>query len=206
MGEDYPSETFRVLKNHEMRAFGEYRTRRLVLEAWDRLESMGWRETPAPSPIDVTYSSIGMIRNAQEAKLAGLIAAAIGQRPDGVTTAELQSVVARAPLAAELLDATEASRLRHLLSSIDWFQQPELLRRIPTIVQRLEAAEVAIRKRVGLESRFTRGDAVLPGDVIRMEEYDELARLLLDAEARRLASQTNSSAVKEPSRKAQGTT
>lgn len=39
MGEDYPSETFRVLKNNELREFGEYRTQRLVLEAWDRLES-----------------------------------------------------------------------------------------------------------------------------------------------------------------------
>lgn len=36
MGEDYPSETFRVLKEGEVRAYGEYRTRRLVLEAWDR--------------------------------------------------------------------------------------------------------------------------------------------------------------------------
>lgn len=35
-GDDYPSETFRVLKNSEIRQFGEYRTRRLVLEAWDR--------------------------------------------------------------------------------------------------------------------------------------------------------------------------
>lgn len=40
MGEDYPSETFRVLKNNEMREFGEYRTRRLVLEAWDRLNGL----------------------------------------------------------------------------------------------------------------------------------------------------------------------
>ncbi len=39
MGDDYPSETFRVLKNNEMREFGEYRTRRLVLEAWDKLEN-----------------------------------------------------------------------------------------------------------------------------------------------------------------------
>lgn len=38
MGADYPSETFRVLKNSEMREFGEYRTRRLVLEAWDQIE------------------------------------------------------------------------------------------------------------------------------------------------------------------------
>ncbi|MBX6364485.1 MAG: hypothetical protein IRZ00_11510, partial [Gemmatimonadetes bacterium] len=37
MGPDYPSETFRVLKEKEEREFGEYRTRRLVLEAWDRL-------------------------------------------------------------------------------------------------------------------------------------------------------------------------
>src|SRR5436309_15495066 len=37
MGEDYPSETFRVLRNNEMKQFGEYRTRRLVLEAWDRM-------------------------------------------------------------------------------------------------------------------------------------------------------------------------
>jgi len=34
MGEDYPSETFRVLKEKEIAEFGEYRTRRLVLEAW----------------------------------------------------------------------------------------------------------------------------------------------------------------------------
>lgn len=35
----YPSETFAVLKRSEMREFGEYRTQRLVLEAWDKLES-----------------------------------------------------------------------------------------------------------------------------------------------------------------------
>ncbi|MCX7721624.1 MAG: hypothetical protein N2379_01000, partial [Verrucomicrobiae bacterium] len=35
---DFPSETFRVLKEKELRAFGEYRTRRLVLEAWQKLE------------------------------------------------------------------------------------------------------------------------------------------------------------------------
>jgi hypothetical protein len=37
-GADYPSETFRVLKTNEIRRFGEYRTARLVLQAWDRLE------------------------------------------------------------------------------------------------------------------------------------------------------------------------
>ncbi len=36
-GPDFPGETFRVLKERETRQYGEYRTRRLVLEAWDRL-------------------------------------------------------------------------------------------------------------------------------------------------------------------------
>jgi hypothetical protein len=35
---DFPGETFRVLKEKEERLYGEYGTRRLVLEAWDALE------------------------------------------------------------------------------------------------------------------------------------------------------------------------
>ena len=40
-GPDYPSETFRVLKKNEIRHQGEYRTARLVLKAWDRMEASG---------------------------------------------------------------------------------------------------------------------------------------------------------------------
>ncbi|MBD2138380.1 restriction endonuclease [Anabaena sp. FACHB-1237] len=36
-GAEFPSETFRVLKNNEIKQYGEYRTQRLVLEAWDRM-------------------------------------------------------------------------------------------------------------------------------------------------------------------------
>jgi hypothetical protein len=36
-GEDFPGETFRVLKEKEIRKYGEYRTKRLVLEAWEKL-------------------------------------------------------------------------------------------------------------------------------------------------------------------------
>ncbi|NPV09668.1 MAG: N-6 DNA methylase [Anaerolineae bacterium] len=36
-GPDFPGETFRVLKEKELRQYGEYRTRRLVLEAWGRV-------------------------------------------------------------------------------------------------------------------------------------------------------------------------
>jgi hypothetical protein len=37
-GAEYPSETFRVLKANEIDRFREYRTGKLVLEAWDRIE------------------------------------------------------------------------------------------------------------------------------------------------------------------------
>lgn len=46
MGSDYPSETFRVLRKSEEREFGEYRTRRLVLQAWDRLEHGDFAAAP----------------------------------------------------------------------------------------------------------------------------------------------------------------
>lgn len=48
-GSDYPSETFRVLKNSEIRKYGKYRTRDLVLEAWARMEA---GDLPAPVPYD----------------------------------------------------------------------------------------------------------------------------------------------------------
>lgn len=38
MGQDYPIETFRVLKEGKIAKYGEYRTQRLVLEALDRME------------------------------------------------------------------------------------------------------------------------------------------------------------------------
>ena len=33
----FPGETFRVLKDKELRQYGEYRTRRLVLQAWEKI-------------------------------------------------------------------------------------------------------------------------------------------------------------------------
>ena len=40
-----PGETFRVLKEKELRLYGEYRTRRLALEAWEEKILKGGRET-----------------------------------------------------------------------------------------------------------------------------------------------------------------
>lgn len=38
MGPDYPSETFRVLRKNEIAKYGEYRTAKLVMQAWDQEE------------------------------------------------------------------------------------------------------------------------------------------------------------------------
>jgi hypothetical protein len=56
MGPDYPSETFRVLKNNEMRKYGKYRTRDLVLEAWARMEA---GDLSAPVPYDRNSTVMG---------------------------------------------------------------------------------------------------------------------------------------------------
>ena len=37
-GENFPSESFRTLRDDEISRFGEYRTRRLALEAWERMK------------------------------------------------------------------------------------------------------------------------------------------------------------------------
>ncbi len=78
LGEDYPSETFRVLKNKELREFGEYRTQRLVLEAWDALEEQPPVTIPAVKPARRTaplpiYAEGGTPASEAEDWLAGLI-------------------------------------------------------------------------------------------------------------------------------------
>jgi hypothetical protein len=50
-GPDYPSETFRVLRNSEIKKFGEYRTQRLVLAAWDRQAA---NETPLSEVVEIS--------------------------------------------------------------------------------------------------------------------------------------------------------
>jgi len=87
MGEDYPSETFRVLKNNEIKAFGEYRTQRLVLREFDRMalaEASGepYVSLLIPPPgqqAQPVYSPHGIIRDEIDARLAGLLLTMIRQ-------------------------------------------------------------------------------------------------------------------------------
>ena len=55
LGPDYPSETFRVLKEKELAQFNEYRTQRLVLEAWDCEEAANHIRKPSRALVRDLY-------------------------------------------------------------------------------------------------------------------------------------------------------
>lgn len=177
MGEDYPSETFRVLKNNEMREFGEYRTQRLVLEAWDRLADMPNSSQRA----SVFYSEQGMIRNAEEGRLAGLVMALVEERADGISMIEVQSAVAALPTALHYL-GPDGARFGALQGALGLADVAPLLNRVLPIVQRLVSADVLVRSTRGGEPVFSRGAGTPPSDVVSLPEHREAARLLWQAE------------------------
>jgi hypothetical protein len=201
MGEDYPSETFRVLKENEIRSFGEYRTRRLVLEAWDQQASM----LPSTQPIHVSYSEHGMIRNAEEGRLAGLVTALVAERTEGSLLVEIQSVVATLVVAAHYLGPVNGPRFDALRSSLGIADVAPLLSRVLPIVQRLERVGVLVRSTRGGEPFFSRGSGAVPGDVIQLPEHTDAARLLWLAESRRLALEAKKSGTGPTNPKATGT-
>ena len=119
MGEDYPSETFRVLKERERREFGEYRTGNLVLREFSRMmlaEEKGelyssLLNPPPGKQASPTYSSHGVIRDDLDARLVGLLLTMIRQNgrlprrqlTDAVTIATQPSAI------SGLVDAQDAT-------------------------------------------------------------------------------------------------
>jgi hypothetical protein len=110
LGTDYPSETFRVLKKNDIAHFGDYRTARLTLAAWDSQEL----ERPAPlriarsSPIRIDPATLpdnawarpiaADIRAQTRAQIAAVIRAL-----DGSTPAHLARLAASYSLDPRLL-------------------------------------------------------------------------------------------------------
>jgi hypothetical protein len=201
MGADYPSETFRVLKEGEIRAYGEYRTRRLVLEAWDQQASM----SSAQQPVPVSYSELGMIRNAEEGRLAGLVTALVAERTEGSSLADIQSAVAAFASAGHYLAPADGARFDALRATLGMADLCPLLGRVLPIVHRLAGVGVLVRTTRGGEAFYTRGTGESPGDVIQLPEHPEAARLLWQAESRRVAAEVETNAALPASPKATGT-
>jgi len=201
MGIAYPSETFRVLREGEMRAYKEYRTRRLVLEAWDQQTIM----SSLAQSGHVSYSEHGMIRNAEEGRLAGLVTALAAERTGGISLVAIQPAVAGLITAAHYLGPVDGPSLEALRGALEIADVAPHLGRILPIVQRLEVVGVLVRSTRGAEPIFTRGSGTPPGDVILLPEHLEAARLLWLAEGRRMTLEREQSVTVPVSPKATGT-
>lgn len=77
-GPDFPGETFRVLKEKEIKEYGEYRTQRLVLAAWDEQQRA----------IDRGEMQVGVPDAAEDAMVAATIAEHLSEH----TTAPAETV------------------------------------------------------------------------------------------------------------------
>jgi hypothetical protein len=198
MGDDYPSETFRVLKNSEIRAFGEYRTQRLVLEAWDRLaaaESLGMQYfsplVPAPGELSAdSLSSQGVIGNEVQARFAGLLFSIV-VKTRGLTFAAIQSAVATASIPQyreRLLDAPHRQRMDEALSRFPGILSPDTIDGMGSILGRLESAGCLSVARTGSSLAYSATAIPLPSDVIRESGIDELAEHILALESGRIST------------------
>lgn len=125
-GADYPSETFRGLKKNEEARFGEYRTQRLVLEAWDRLAGAqigtGPVEVRRPELRPTALPAGAWARPAQPqpgdtgAALAAILKAMDGPRP--IRDVRLMAALVLEPrLIVPLLPQDKASEWRRLVGS-----------------------------------------------------------------------------------------
>jgi len=114
MGEDYPSETFRVLKNNEMRQFGEYRTRRLVLESYDALMA----RTSVAAPVFHLEDETSYPGNDWERATCAFTLALVGnaeQDTDSLLTALV--LAANPDLCAKFLPENQQAQFRALVDS-----------------------------------------------------------------------------------------
>jgi hypothetical protein len=123
-GDDYPSETFRVLKAKETARLGEYRTGRLVLDAWDRLAA----SSPGEKPVEIRNESSAprVLRGAAWARPipagsgdAGAMLAAILKAMDGPLPARQVRLAATFGLEPRLLlphlDPDQAAEWQRLI-------------------------------------------------------------------------------------------
>lgn len=121
-GADYPSETFRVLKANEERRFGEFRTRRLVLEAFDQLSSTHIATAPIvlrpPEPVVLLDGAWAHSIQSQGGDLGATLAAILksigGPRP--IRDVRLAAALVLEPrLLVPLLSNRQASEWRRLI-------------------------------------------------------------------------------------------
>lgn len=188
MGDDYPSETFRVLKNNEIREFGEYRTARLVLREFDRMALadaahepyLSLLEPPPGQQSSPQYSSIGIIRDEDDARLAGLVLAIIRQ-----AGALSRQSLTLALTAAHTSGATTVLLAQAELDQLAAYRQSHQAMLLPARLERMQLMqrffEDAGAIRIEQQGAWiaAAADTPLPAGVIVEQGTQEIAGILL---------------------------
>jgi hypothetical protein len=197
MGADYPSETFRVLKNKEMRMFGEYRTQRLVLDAWDRLAANEFVGLPYELPVPEVgtqlpgpdYSDQGFIRNEAEGRFAGLVLAML-EHGGEMSVPAMQASLATAAIpdyVMKLFDAETSSAFQRLVDVAPGILLSATTARLNVILLRLENFGTVSAARHGSLVSYRLTPGAVPADVIQTPDLERLAGLILKLDSKRQA-------------------
>lgn len=136
MGPDYPSETFRVLKEKEIRRYGEYRTQRLVLAAWDA------QEASQSQAIDIDYAAL------HDGAWAGLATLPLADAVQLQLAAILKALPGGTPESDVRLAALCAIEPRFLTGRLQGEQQRHWRRLVGAEAEPLPGAVVPLTQRV----------------------------------------------------------
>ena len=193
MGDDYPSETFRVLKNNELREFGEYRTGRLVLQAFDRMALADAEKKPfesllVPPPgqkTPIAYSSLGIIRDEVDARLAGLILSMIKE-----SSSLLRKQLDLALTVAQMSDSASSQLASEVTNMFDNYRNmgvfdAERIGRSQTLLRYFEDAGVIRFEEKGAWITVV-PTAILPEGIIFEPDMKEITLALLSVAQTRL--------------------
>jgi hypothetical protein len=203
MGDDYPSETFRVLKNKEMRNFGEFRTARLVLREFDRMdladaEKKLFESLLVPPPgqkIPPAYSQLGVIRDEVDARLAGLMLSMIKEASSlPRKQLDLALTVAQMPDTASSQLDSEVTNVLDNYRNMGVFDT-ERVARAQTLLRYFEDAGVIRFEQKGAWITAV-PTAVIPDGIVFEQGMKEITLALLKS-AQTILQQSSSLAVKD---------
>ena len=200
MGDDYPSETFRGHKNKQINEFGDYRTAKLVLREFDRMTLAEEAHEPYISPLipppghqtTSTYSPQGVIRDEQEARLAGLVMLLI--REAGTLSRQLLTlsltIIQNPDNARTLLSAEEFEWLDAYRRDSDGMFESTRLDRLQLLLRFFEnTGDIRFEQNGNKISAIP--SSTLPSGVIIEEGMVEVAGILLRAAHASLESQSS---------------
>ena len=208
MGSEYPSETFRVLKNVEIREFGEYRTQKLVMREFDRMaladangdQFISLLSPPPGEQGQPTHSSHGVVQDDADARLAGLVLTMIRQS-GSLPRRQLTDAMALVGLPGSWNQHFDAQGV----AVMDGFQLRNLGvfgaqrvsgARIQTLLRHFETVGV-IRMEPKTDVLVAVPDAILPSYVVVDEETTLAASLLTTVAS--LADGTGADVEEKPS-------